>query len=62
VPTLGLGGGEGSRYKLSGPRSGSDPDCVAYNFASLGIIIICRAYKLSLSHQDQVTSTSSDLV
>jgi hypothetical protein len=39
----------GSRYKLPGP------DCVVYVFISLGSIIICRLYKLTLSDRAQVT-------
>ena len=45
----------GTNYR--GQRGGRAPDCFAYVFASLGIIIICRSYKLILSHQVQVTYT-----
>jgi hypothetical protein len=51
-------GGGGPGYKLpgpSGPEGGPGSDYVAYVFVFIGIIIICRLYKLTLSDQAQVT-------
>jgi hypothetical protein len=59
---------EGNCYKLpqpGGPEGRQGPDYLAYVFASLGCIVICRLYKLTLSDQYQVTlqlRVFSDLV
>jgi hypothetical protein len=48
----------GSSYKLpapSPPEGGPGPDFVACVFVFLCSIIICRLYKLTLSHHTQVT-------
>jgi hypothetical protein len=50
--------GRGSRKKLprpGGPEGGLGLDYIAYVFVFLGIIIIYRLYKLTLSDQAQVT-------
>ena len=44
------GGGEaGTNYR------GPGPGCVAYVFVFLGIGVDCRPYKLTVTHQAQVT-------
>jgi hypothetical protein len=46
----------GKSVQITGARrSGRGPDCVAYVFVFLGSIVICRLFKLTLSHQAQGT-------
>jgi len=52
----GGGGGGGSQYKLPLTRSpDGGPIIIAHAFVSLGIITVCRLYKLAFSHQAHVT-------
>jgi hypothetical protein len=55
VPTRRVGGRE-KPVKITWARmSGRRPDYVAYVFVLFGGIIICQLYKVTLSHQAQVT-------